>query len=113
MRSLGVRLREIREECGLSISDVQRISGGSVSNTYLSQVENGKIKDPGISRMCELAELYEIDLDEMLDLPTGPKSLKPQEADLLRVFRRLSTKDRQTVFEIAKVFLRLSRRRAK
>ena len=44
--SLGNYLRTERQRKHMSLRDVERATGGEVSNAYLSQLENGKIARP-------------------------------------------------------------------
>lgn len=65
-RALGRRLRELRVERGLSLADVAKATGISVS--FLSLVETGK-SDISFGRLFRLVTFYGIDLDELVDAP--------------------------------------------
>jgi HTH-type transcriptional regulator, competence development regulator len=58
MRQLGRTLIGARERKGLTLRDVERATG--VSNAYLSQLENEKIKAPSPNVLHKLAALYEV-----------------------------------------------------
>jgi transcriptional regulator with XRE-family HTH domain len=58
MQQLGKTLIAARERKGLTLRDVERATG--VSNAYLSQVENEKIKAPSPNVLHKLAVLYEV-----------------------------------------------------
>ncbi|MES2516085.1 MAG: helix-turn-helix transcriptional regulator [Bacteroidota bacterium] len=64
MKTLGEILRESREVMPLTLRQVEEATG--ISNAYLSQVENGKIKKPSINVLYKLAGLYNIELDSLL-----------------------------------------------
>ena len=56
--SFGIFLKTLRESSKLTLRDVERASNGTVSNPYLSQLENGKIKKPSPNILHKLAEIY-------------------------------------------------------
>ena len=60
---LGEFLQLCREINGLTLREVESQTG--LSNAYLSQIENGKIKDVGFSKIILLAELYNVTLDRV------------------------------------------------
>lgn len=79
MKSLGATLKENRELLGLTLRQVEEAVG--ISNSYLSQLENDKIKKPSASVLYKLSALYKINLDILLyaagiikDKPTGINS---------------------------------------
>ena len=55
---LGTVLADLRRAKGLSLREVQEATGNSVSNAYLSQLENQKIKKPSPIVLRRLAEVY-------------------------------------------------------
>ena len=56
MSQLGKTLTSARERKALTLRDVERAIG--VSNAYLSQLENDRIKSPSPKVLHKLAELY-------------------------------------------------------
>nr|MDT0660389.1 DUF5753 domain-containing protein [Micromonospora sp. DSM 115978] len=62
---LGLRLRERREELGMTAVGVGRTSG--ITQAYVSGVEIGKVKLP-VDRLAQLVKLYEIDPQEAEEL---------------------------------------------
>jgi transcriptional regulator with XRE-family HTH domain len=54
----GTFLASLRQRKNLSLRDVERDTG--VSNAYISQLENGKIKAPSPVVLNKLAELYSV-----------------------------------------------------
>ena len=56
MSELGKVLTSARERKALTLRDVERATG--VSNAYLSQLENDRIKAPSPNVLYKLAELY-------------------------------------------------------
>jgi transcriptional regulator with XRE-family HTH domain/Zn-dependent peptidase ImmA (M78 family) len=55
--TLGSRLRELRTQKGLSLRDVERLSG--VNSGYLSQLERDEIASPGPATLQKLAVAYD------------------------------------------------------
>ncbi len=63
--AVGRVLRHARQHRGLSLREVERITGRS--NAYLSQVERGLIKKPDPLVLLELADLYRLDFDSLAE----------------------------------------------
>jgi len=59
--TLGSYLAAVRSDRGLSLRQVEDQSGKEVSNAYLSQLENDKVKQPSPSILHALSAIYEID----------------------------------------------------
>src|SRR6266568_6381035 len=80
-KSLGAGLRTARELRKLSLREVEEATG--VSNAYLSQLENDKIKKPSPHFLHKLAALYDIGYELLMECagyvkrknPEGPKTL--------------------------------------
>lgn len=64
MESLGQTLKKIRESVSLTLRQVEETIG--ISNAYLSQLENNKIKKPSANVLYKLANLYKVDLNLLL-----------------------------------------------
>jgi transcriptional regulator with XRE-family HTH domain len=64
MKSLGQTLKDSRELIPLTLRQVEEATG--ISNAYLSQLENEKIKKPSANVLYKLAELYNIEMDSLL-----------------------------------------------
>jgi transcriptional regulator with XRE-family HTH domain len=69
-QNLGRFLRAARDAKALSLRDVERST--EISNAYLSQVESGRIKEPSPNVLFKLAELYQVDYAEVMDLAGYP-----------------------------------------
>ena len=52
---------------GLSLREVEEGTGKGVSNAYLSQLENGKIKKPSPSVLHSLAEVYVVPYEALME----------------------------------------------
>src|SRR6266496_4828153 len=105
MKTLGQTIKEARELMPFTLRQVEEETG--ISNAYLSQLENDKIKKPSANVLYKLSIIYKIELDELLlaagiikdaeqikEMKTGAKALKnltPKEhqqlTDYLRFLR--------------------------
>jgi len=68
--NLGDRIRQLREEIGLTQG--QLASGSSVSQGYLSQLENGEVKNPSAAVLLRVAQSMHIDADELFEAAGYP-----------------------------------------
>ena len=75
----GLKLKQLRQEKGLSLSALSKLSGLSAS--YLNEIEKGK-KYPKTEKIVALAQAFQLPYDEMVSLKL-PKNLTPLN-DLLR-----------------------------
>ncbi|SDO63740.1 helix-turn-helix domain-containing protein [Afipia sp. GAS231] len=66
--TLGQYLASIRVNRSLSLRDVEEATNKQVSNAYLSQIENNKIKKPSPNILHALAELYAISFENLMDM---------------------------------------------
>lgn len=64
--TLAERLRQLRKIKQLTLRDVEDKTG--VSNGYLNQLEQGKIKEPSPHILHKLAEVYGIRYEALLQL---------------------------------------------
>ena len=55
-------LKEYRSRSGLTLRQVEESTG--ISNAYLSQLENGKIKNPSIQTIYALSKLYSVSIEQ-------------------------------------------------
>ncbi len=100
--NLGDKIRQLREEMGLTQG--QLANGSSVSQGYLSQLENGEVKNPSAAVLLRIAQAMKIDSDDLFEAAGYPtvRTLKEiyegyeatVDADLLRYLTRLP-RDRQ------------------
>jgi transcriptional regulator with XRE-family HTH domain len=99
---LGDKIRQLREEFGLTQG--QLAGGASVSQGYLSQLENGDVKNPSAAVLLRVAQAMNVDPDELFEAAGYPtvRTLKQiyqgyesnVDPDLLRYLGRLP-RDRQ------------------
>jgi HTH-type transcriptional regulator, competence development regulator len=81
-KSLGEGLRLARDLRKLSLREVEEATG--ISNAYLSQLENDKVRKPSPHFLHKLAALYDIAYELLMEsagyikrkAPDGPKTLQ-------------------------------------
>jgi transcriptional regulator with XRE-family HTH domain len=64
---LGALLADLRTAKGLSLREVEEAADKAVSNAYLSQLENGKIKKPSPNVLHCLAEVYVVPYEALME----------------------------------------------
>jgi len=64
---LGAVLADLRTAKGLSLREVEEATGKAVSNAYLSQLENGKIRKPSPNVLHSLAEVYAVSYETLME----------------------------------------------
>jgi len=64
MSSLGATLKKSRKTLRLTLVQVQDLTG--ISNAYLSQLENDKIKNPSVNILSKLSSVYKLPLKSLL-----------------------------------------------
>jgi len=66
-RELGAVLADLRMAKGLSLREVEEATEKAVSNAYLSQLENGKIKKPSPNVLHHLAAIYAVPYETLME----------------------------------------------
>ena len=64
---LGAVLADLRTAKGFSLREVEEATDKAVSNAYLSQLENGKIKKPSPNVLHSLAEVYAVPYEALME----------------------------------------------
>jgi transcriptional regulator with XRE-family HTH domain len=64
---LGGLLADLRAAKKLSLREVEEATGRAVSNAYLSQLEKGKIQQPSPSILHELAAVYAVPYEALME----------------------------------------------
>lgn len=64
--TLGQVLKNQREIKGLSLRQVELLT--KVSNAYLSQLENDKIKSPSVNILYKLSDFYNVEFNVLLEV---------------------------------------------
>jgi transcriptional regulator with XRE-family HTH domain len=63
---LADELRELREQRGLTLRTLSE--GTGISNAYLNQLENDKVKEPSPNILAKLADFYKISYMRLMEL---------------------------------------------
>jgi transcriptional regulator with XRE-family HTH domain len=64
---LGALLADLRTAKGLSLRDVEEATDKAVSNAYLSQLENGKIRKPSPNVLHSLSGVYAVPYEALME----------------------------------------------
>ncbi|GEP39177.1 hypothetical protein NPS01_28400 [Nocardioides psychrotolerans] len=63
---VGPRLRRVREQRGVTLTEVARLTG--ISKSTLSRLENGQ-RRPGLELLLPLAQTYRVPIDDLVGAP--------------------------------------------
>ena len=79
-KGLGSFLADLRAAKRLTLRDVEEASGKTVSNAYLSQLENGHISSPHPNILHALSQVYGVPYESLMEKagyirPAGAPSL--------------------------------------
>lgn len=66
-RALGTLLADLRAAKGFSLREVEAATDRRVSNAYLSQLEKGKIQQPSPSVLHQLAAVYAVPYEALME----------------------------------------------
>jgi transcriptional regulator with XRE-family HTH domain len=66
--TLGQYLASIRADRRMTLRQVEEATNNRVSNAYLSQIENGKIKQPSPNVLNTLSEIYGLDFAQLMEM---------------------------------------------
>lgn len=77
MDHLGARLKELRQNAGLSLRELARQA--DVSPSLVSQIENGKSR-PSVSTLYSFAQLLNVSVDELFDTDQSVPAAEPDPA---------------------------------
>lgn len=67
---LGDRIRQLRDQAGLTQGQLASFS--AVSQGYLSQLENGEVKNPSAAVLLRLAQAINIEADDLFEAAGYP-----------------------------------------
>ena len=81
--TIGEFVRRIRLERGFSTADVARRSRGTITDAYISRIENGYVKNVSIEKLQALAECLAIQENTIIRVATGLSSEQPTEVRMV------------------------------
>jgi len=97
--SLEDFVRRVRKEKGLSTPDIERISGGTITDGYVSQIENGYIKNVSPEKLIALAKGLGVSEEEIFAVarqkPLGADAEDEELQVLFYRYKTLSKKDKE------------------
>jgi transcriptional regulator with XRE-family HTH domain len=64
---LGALLADLRVAKGFSLREVEEATGRAVSNAYLSQLENGKIRKPSPNVLHSLSDVFAVPYETLME----------------------------------------------
>lgn len=111
-------VKRIRTEKGLSLNDLVKASGRKISNSWVSDLENGHIPNPGIVKLRHLARAMTIPEHELLSRAgANVQDSEPFQEALLRMLqeeRRLASKEnREFIDGVVHMVIEQARQRRK
>ena len=65
--TLGQYLASIRTDRRMTLREVENATERQVSNAYLSQIENGRVRRPSPNILYALSELYGISFEKLME----------------------------------------------
>lgn len=65
MEFIKLKIKEVREAHGMSLSELSRRSG--ISKSYLSQLESGKFSDPSVFKLIKIATILGVDILDLVE----------------------------------------------
>jgi transcriptional regulator with XRE-family HTH domain len=80
--NLAAYLTELRSGTDYSLRDVERLTGGVVSNVYLSQLENDHRRDPHPKVLVALAKVYGVPWQLMFEKAGFVEGTEPSRVDV-------------------------------
>ena len=97
--SLGDYLRAARTKAGLSIRDLERVTG--IANGYITKLERGQKTNPSAEVLLKLAEALELDASTLLAyIGMKSESLLPSPRVFFRSTYRLSDRETDEVLDM-------------
>lgn len=74
----GQWLKEQREDRGLTLRDVERITDGKLSNATLSMIETGRTENPSVMTLYRLSGALALDFSEICERAAVGCEPRPQ-----------------------------------
>jgi transcriptional regulator with XRE-family HTH domain len=64
-------VKRIMRQNSLTLRDIEENSGGRISNSYISKILNGNVKNPSADKIVALAKGLKVDSHEVFTVITG------------------------------------------
>jgi transcriptional regulator with XRE-family HTH domain len=79
-RDLGEYVKRVMKLKGLTQKDVQRVSGGRITDGYVASISIGRACNPSVDKIKALADGLGVDVDELFHVACGlPKDMEERE----------------------------------
>lgn len=118
-RDLSEYVRELMKLKGLTQKDVQRMSGGRITDGYVASITTGRAKNLSVDKLIALADGLGVDADELFQVARGlPERLEnsssrgPDALMILETVQKAVTSPEVTEILEAVVLLRAEERDA-
>lgn len=72
--ALGEKIRELRENRGITRGDFEELSDFMISESTLKRIENGEKSDVGIITLWNIADVLKVNVFELFDVVSADKS---------------------------------------
>ncbi|MCK4260732.1 MAG: helix-turn-helix domain-containing protein [Halanaerobiales bacterium] len=105
--TLGERLKQARKQKELTLVQVENLTG--ISQSYLSKIERGQRKKPSLELISELAKLYNVDLNWLIEgfkeNGINDENIRNKIETIVEQLNYVSEKDLEIILNIIKVFV--------
>jgi transcriptional regulator with XRE-family HTH domain len=104
-KRLGIAIRELRDERGLTQRRLARRLRPKLSSGYISQVENAK-STPGLNALQSIAVALHLDLEDLLAHAIRSGAASSETLAFMRKYEALSEEDRVIALQMMGAFVR-------
>lgn len=104
--SLADYVRRVRNEKDLSTPDIERQSGGRITDAYVSRIENGYVKNVSPEKLQALAKGLGVPEDEIFAVARGKSvsgDLQLDELRLVEYYRTLPPESQEVLLDYAEM----------
>lgn len=113
---LGEKLRQYRNLKGFTLREVEKET--KISNGYLNQLEQGKVREPSPRILHELAKCYNVPYEHLLELvgyivPKGQDSKKKATGIAFSLFEDLTPDEEEELLKYLEFIREKKRRKTK
>lgn len=100
--SYGSVLRDLRTERAWSLREIERRTNGALKSSHLSQIETGKVAQPSLSVLRELARVFGLNFSEFvrylnMNDDGGQPSVTEKDRMAMAFFSELDPSDKENV----------------
>src|SRR5262245_39164800 len=70
-KPVSEKVRELVKQSGLSYHDIDRRSGGRITQPFLSKLVSGASANPRLDKILDLADFFRIAVSDLIDSEVG------------------------------------------